>query len=535
MKRLVCGLLALSMLLCLAGCGRKIDNSGYVATGDAILMEGQEPEDIMPEEEDTQELVLAYYPDRRLNPLFGSDYTNRVLMSLMYQGLFAVDSKKNVTPILCSGYRVSANHRSWTFYVDSNATFSDGTRVTAEDVVATYEQARQNDYYMNRFRKHLLSVSVTEDGGVLFQTDTSYQNLPLLLDVPIVKASEVQAELPLGTGPYTFTQGASGAKLLRNPNWWCGNLKIPATDDMIDLVEVSSSADVRDAFQFGDNPVSVVCTNPMSDSFAEYRCDYELWEIESGYMMYIGCNIGYSDFFDDGTLRTALTYAIDREYINDTFYNGLAQPSTLPSSPSSPYYNKSLADKYAYDDMKFVDAISGLDLPEDKNRQPKKMLILVNCDDSARLRTARYLAQHLTSLGVPTGTLEYGGSTSVTYEEVLRAGNFDLYLGQTKLPPTMELTAFFRGWGNLGFGGITDGTLYNMTKEALANSGNYYNLNQMVADDAKVIPVLFGANCVYSDRGQLLDLSPSRDNVFFYTLDKTMESARVTPSATGEG
>ena len=57
----------------------------------------------------------------------------------------------------------------------------------------------------------------------------------------------------------------------------------------------------------------------------------------------------------------------------------------------------------------------------------------------------------------------------------------------------------------------------------------------MVADDAKVIPVLFGANCVYSDRGQLLDLSPSRDNVFFYTLDKTMESAKVTPSATGEG
>ena len=53
--------------------------------------------------------------------------------------------------------------------------------------------------------------------------------------------------------------------------------------------------------------------------------------------------------------------------------------------------------------------------------------------------------------------------------------------------------------------------------------------------DAKVIPILFGANCVYSDRGQLLDLSPSRDNIFFYTLGKTMESAKVTASATAEG
>ena len=125
MKRLTA--LLLIFVLILGGCGRKIDNSGYQATGDAILMEGQDPEDIMPEEEDTQELTLAYYPDRSLNPLFGSDYTNRVLMSLMYQGLFAVDSKKNVTPILCGQYEVSDNRRNWTFYLDPNATFSDGT------------------------------------------------------------------------------------------------------------------------------------------------------------------------------------------------------------------------------------------------------------------------------------------------------------------------------------------------------------------------------------------------------------------------
>ena len=67
-----------------------------------------------------------------------------------------------------------------------------------------------------------------------------------------------------------------------------------------------------------------------------------------------------------------------------------------------------------------------------------------------------------------------------------------------------------------------------MSKEALANSGNYYNLNQMVAEDGKVIPILFGANCVYAERGQFLDFAPSRDNVFFYTLGKTMSSAKIT-------
>ena len=134
MKRRIALLLLVSLLLPLLGCGNSIDNSGYVATGNAILMEGQDPEDIMPEEEDHEELTLAYYPDRSLNPLFGSDYTNRVLMSLMYQPLFAVDNQKNATPILCGAYKISQDYRTWIFYVDENARFSDGTRVTAEDV-----------------------------------------------------------------------------------------------------------------------------------------------------------------------------------------------------------------------------------------------------------------------------------------------------------------------------------------------------------------------------------------------------------------
>ena len=517
------------LLLC--GCAENKAQEEYIPTGDALVMEGEDPEELI-EQETTQELTLAYYPDRSMNPLIGNNITNRSLFSLIYQGLFATDSGYNTHPILCSHYQVSPDNKTYTIYIETGATFSDGTRLTAQDVLATYEAAKESNYYGGRFT-HILAMSLSGSDSITFQLETPYENLALLLDIPILKASEVSADFPLGTGPYAFTQGENSAYLSKVVNWWC-SASVPAQAQTIHLIEGQSQSQIRDEFEFGDLTLAVA--NPMTDSYAEYRCDFELWNTDTGVFTYLACNVLYSPYFkEDDTLRKALTYAIDRDYINETFYNGLAQPSTLPASPSSPYYNKSLAEKYEYDDMRFVDAISGLDLPEDKNRNVKKMLILVNCDDSARLRTARYLAEHLTSLGIPTGTLEYGGSTSVTYEQVLRAGTFDLYLGQTKLPPTMELTAFFRGWGNLGFGGITDGTLYNMTKEALANSGNYYNLNQMVADDAKVIPILFGANCVYADRGQLLDLSPSRDNVFFYTLDKTMESARITASTTGEG
>jgi ABC-type transport system substrate-binding protein len=142
-----------------------------------------------------------------------------------------VDSKKNPTPILCGRYHVSANQRNWFIYLDENATFSDGSFVRVEDVVASYNQAMQNDYYKNRFLMHLISVEPTEDGGIQFALDTPMDNLPILLDVPIVKARDVAdsglkgEEIPLGTGPYVFAESAGGDALVRNENWWCGNTK----------------------------------------------------------------------------------------------------------------------------------------------------------------------------------------------------------------------------------------------------------------------------------------------------------------------
>ena len=521
MRKLAAILLCLTLLAgSFTGCTRKIDNSGYIATGNAILMEGQEPEDIMPPEEDTQELTLAYYPERSLNPLFGSDYINRILMSLMYQPLFAVDNNKNVTPILCGSYQVSANSRNWTVYVDENAHFSDGSKVTANDVLATYTKAKENDYYKNRFY-HMWELALTEDGkGVVFKMDTPYENLPLLLDVPIVKAEQVEAAIPLGSGPYIFQDSASGAVLQRVSNWWCGKTKIAATDLTIDLVEVSTTAQVRDEFQFGK--VSVVCANPMSDSFAEYRCDYELWEIESGYMMYVGCNILYSPHFDDGTLRTFLTYGIDRETLVKDVYKGRVDAVTLPLSPSSPYYNKPRAEQFSYDSLKFISRLANYRIPTNDKGKKDDLVILVNSNDSARVRIARTLADELTAMGLPAATLE-----SSNFRDVLYAQTWDIYIGMTRLSANYDLTEFFRPYGEMGKGGLSHETLYNMTKNTLENSGNYYNLYQKLAEDGRIIPMMFGFYTVYAQRGLMPDLAPARDNVFYYSLGKTMAGVQI--------
>ena len=524
MKRYLALTLALCLLLTmLPGCGKSDEKEAYVPTGDALLMEGQDPEDLMAEEEEPQNLTLAYNPGRSMNPLIGYSYNNRVLFSLMYQGLFAFDNSGSTYPILCSGYQVSSDNRTWTFYVEPRATFSDGSTLTLEDVYASYQAAKESDYYKGRFQYYVDSFEI-QNGAIVFYLTSPFENFPLLLDIPIVKAQDVDADYPRGTGPYELAEGLSGKYLRRRIDWWC-TANVPATGETISLVEADTDAQIRDEFEFND--VGVVCTNPLSDNYADYRCDYELWDVNSGMFLYLGCNVLYSDYFEDGTLRKILTYAIDRDTIIDRYYHGHAQKATLCTPPSSIHYSKSLASKYEFDSMKFIDAISSWNIPKDKDNPDRKLRLLVNCDDSARLRTARYIADALTEFGIPTGTLEYGATTNPTYETVLRANTFDIYLGQTRLPPNMDLSEFFRLWGNLSWGGIPNDSILALCKESLANSGNYYNLMQLIADDGRIIPILFGTYAVYAERGLLPDLNPSRDNVFFYTLDKTMDSVII--------
>lgn len=527
MKKMIALLLiAVTLMGLLPGCGTT-DNSAYIATGDALFREGDDLEEYLSlGEEEIDELTLGYYPDRSMNPLIAATYTNRVLLSLIYQGLFAVDNNYNPTPILCSRYQVSADNTVWTFYVEIGATFSDGSPVTVNDVYASYEKARATDYYKGRFT-HVNTIALSDDGGITFTLAHPYQNLPLLLDVPIVKAAELDAEFPLGSGPYTFEkEGESTALLRRNENWWCGKTKIATNAPVIQLVDAQNPSSLRDEFEFGQ--VSLACTDPCTDSYAEYRCDYELWDCENGIFLFLACNVTYSDFFEDGKLRQIMTYAIDREAIVKKNYNGLAQPATLPASPSFPYYNDALAERFAYDPMKFIDGLSEVNIPIDKEtKQKKKMRLLVNVDDSARLRTARELADHLTELGLDCGTLEYGSTTNPTYQTVLQANNWDICLGQTRLSANMDLSGFFAPWGSLYMSGITNGDIQEYNLMALENSGNYYNLHQKVAEHGSVVPVLFGNYAVYAHRGTLTNLSPSRDNIFYYSLGKTMDGIRL--------
>lgn len=504
----LCAILAVSLF---AGCQQ--NETPYIPTGDAL--DSDDSNATRPTEEvKEQDLTMVYYPGEDLNPYTATDFNNRALLPLLYQGLFSVDRNYSVSPILCDSFKVSSDMKTYTFYL-SAARFSDGTALTAADVVASLEAAKESTYYGGRFQ-HITAITA-EGGGVVITLDTPYQNLPLLLDIPIVKASQTGRADPIGTGPYMMDSSISGKRLRSQAAWWCADTAdLIITSSFIPLVEAKSPSQVRDEFEFRD--VGLVCADPGSDTYADYRCDYEIWDCENGLFLYLVVNANSKTFADDN-VRRALTHAIDREYIVENFYRDFARSAILPASPLSPYYNASLASRYGYNSLKFTTALT------DANLQGAPVTFLLNSDDSLRLRVGRNIAKMLRECGLEVTVLEM---SSAKFKEHLLWGEYDLYLGQTKLSPNMDLTPFFRQYGTLNYGGLTDSTIYAMAREALANSGNYYNLHEMVMEDAQLIPILFRSYAVYATRGLVTELTPARDNLFFYTLERTMADAQIT-------
>lgn len=499
---------ALALCLCLGllqGCAQ--DAQGTAPTTEP---EQSTSPSASTEESRAQAFGLSYQSDAGLNPYTCTRLVNRSILSLLYQGLFAITSQYRAEPVLCQSYRTSEDLKTYTFTLVS-ATFSDGSALTAQDAAASLQAAMGSPVYGNRLR-HVTSVTAGEDGSLVVVLDTPYENLPLLLDIPIVRAQDVEEEQPVGTGPYALAGQGGSLRLQRRGNWW-SEYPSAVEFDTIVLSEARSPSDIRDQFEFGQT--DLVCADPGSSSYVEYRCDYELWDCATGILLYLGCNRG-GGVFANSSIRAALTHAVDRSSLAGV-YRGFAEPAYLPASPSADYYDETLAAQYGYDPGRFSTALSNAGM------RNTNATLLVCGDDPVRVTAAEAVAQALTDCGLTTTV---SAKAKDDYQAALEAGNFDLYLGEVRLSPNFDLSPFFQEGGSLPYGSMANAANYALCLAALENSGNYYDLHQAVMEDGQLCPLLVRTYAVYATRGAASSLLPGLDNVFHTANSRQLADAK---------
>ncbi|MCT8160452.1 extracellular solute-binding protein [Pseudoruegeria sp. SHC-113] len=248
--------------------------------------------------------------------------------------------------------------RTWVeFTLREEARFSDGSPVTAEDVLWSFETLGTIGHprYLGAWEK-VETAEITGPRSVKFTFNTEDRELPLILGMrPILKKAQWDGkdftesgltEIPIASSPYVVDDFQAGRylSLKRNPDYWGKDLPVNKGRANVDEIRMEFFTDgtaMFEAFKAG-----VLTSNRETDA-AKWDMQYDFPAVQSGKIVKSLIPhqrpTGIEGFvmntrlpqFQDWRVREAMITLFNFEFINETINGG-----TLPRISS--YYANSV-------------------------------------------------------------------------------------------------------------------------------------------------------------------------------------------------
>ena len=493
-KKLCALFLALAMSLSLCGCWEEEEKTDDFWNEDVPL-----EEEIPQQTTRISTFALPYLSNQTLDPVTCVDGIQQTVGALLYEGLFALDETFAVQNVLCRDYTYDAGKRAYTFFLRENVTFSDGSLLSVTDVLSAYRRAAASERYAARF-ENVTSMHIA-NGALVVTLAKENSAFPALLDIPIVKSGSEKNLVPLGTGPYLFLTDNEGACLARNGNWW-RSAALPL--ERIALVPARDNSTASYLFSSYDTHllVSDLTATGSDGSFGES----DIFDADSTTMLYLGFNTRRTPL-SSSALRCAMSAAFDRSAIASTLLSGHARATQFPIPQRAVLYPDSLGPSA----VSYTQALSDAHITD---AHPVELTLLVNEESSFKRSVAEYLCRQL-SVGALTVTLRTAPWED--YSAALHAGDFDLYLGETRLTADWNAAALIGTAGALNYGGYADGEMDRLLAAFLAdeNESTAQAYFRHFAASAPIVPICFKSVSTQIPAGLAEGLTPTAQNPFY--------------------
>lgn len=246
--------------------------------------------------------------------------------------------------LLAESIRTGENRRWVEFTLREEARFSDGSPVTVEDVIWSYETLGTVGHPRYRtFWDKVEKIEVTGPRTIRLRFNVEDRELALIAGLrPILKKAQWEGkdfagsrvhDIPIGSAPYVVDRYEVGryVVLKRNPEYWGRDLPINRGVHNFDEIRIE---------YFGDDTVMKEAFKAQTLSFVrEFNADawateYDFPAVQRGDVVKTeipnGQPSGITGFvmntrrppLDDWRVREALILAFNFEYINDTLTGG---------------------------------------------------------------------------------------------------------------------------------------------------------------------------------------------------------------------
>ena len=279
----------------------------------------------------------------------------QVLLDNVYQGLVTLSPAGKIVGSLAKSWTVSPDNKTYDFQLQSDATFSNGDKFTADDVKFSIERVKSAAWKIS-LKSYLdvvsqvQVVSPTEVKVVLAKPSNDWlfrmtTRVGAMFDP---KAVTDLANKAIGTGPYTVSQfnRNDSVVLSARSDYWGAKPKVKT----VKFQYFSDTNAENSALLSGGIDGIIALQTP--DTLAQFTSKADLSVVQgttNGEVVLSMNNAGGA--FTNKALRQAVTYAIDRKALLKAVYDGYGSLIGSMVPPSDPWY-QDLSNAYPYDPAK---------------------------------------------------------------------------------------------------------------------------------------------------------------------------------------
>lgn len=297
-----------------------------------------------------------------LNGIYANDGASIAVLSYVFNTLTLGGENwgTEITGDLAESWSVSEDGLAWTFNLHQGVMWQDGTELTAEDVVYTFQTIQTSEEDIAPFRPRFYQG----DTAIAFEATDTYTVTATLsapnasfftdISVPIIPRHVLEGQdlregpfnrEPVGSGPFKVVEWntAESIVLEANENYFRGR---PCLDRIIFRIIPDQQAQVA-ALQAGE--VDFLPNIPgASVESVQANPDFTVVVAESDSLYQMFFNLSLPQF-QDVRVRQALMIAIDRQAVIDIVRQGYGTVHNSHFDHVVPFYEQDKLGGYDYD------------------------------------------------------------------------------------------------------------------------------------------------------------------------------------------
>jgi peptide/nickel transport system substrate-binding protein len=300
--------------------------------------------------------VLSYGEYGRvatLDPVTSNETISLRITELVFNGLVGINEKQEIVPELAERWEASKDGRSYTFHLRQDVKWhpregEEARAFSADDVVFTYHiMMHPRTITPLKVRYEFIDrVEKTGDHTVTFTLKRPILNALAKFSFKIIPKhgpansqyltrEDPFVQLPIGTGPYILKTVTADREvvLIANPDYFKGR---PHIDKFISKPFADQNI-MAQALMFNAIDM-IVLVNPRNLSEVQGDKRFILQPYNALSYSFFGYNLRHP-LLAERNVRQAITLAVNRQEMLDSFFNGQGTVISGPFAPGSWAYN----------------------------------------------------------------------------------------------------------------------------------------------------------------------------------------------------